>query len=404
MLQKGDVIDGKYRILKIIGNGGMSVVYQAEDIKSGKQYAIKDVARDGRDSKNNMVIQSLAMEGNLLKQLSNPHLPVIYDILETWKSFMLVMDYVEGQSLDKVIKKRGAQPEQNIYDWGIQLCDVLDYLHSQTPPVIYRDMKPANIILQPSGNIVLIDFGTARTEKLGEELSSDTICIGTAGFAAPEQYGGFGQSDARTDIYCLGATLYNLLTGHSPCEPPEGIMPLEYFDASFADSPFDQIIRKCTQGIPGLRYQTAAELRAELERARTGMFKVKGNYEQETWIWQKLKKAGEDTTGLSGLLPWGRDPSIAINSSEAISTPKIPARFKSVRDIYELQRNPRLQKIMITLVISAVIFLTVSAVFVWLGGRRPALIALGCALTAIVSAFVSLLVMYYPMKFKHTDR
>lgn len=400
MLQTGNVIDGKYRILRIIGTGGMSVVYLAEDIKNGKRYAIKDVARDGWDSKNNMVVQSLATEGALLKQLSNPHLPAIYDILEARESFMLVMDYVEGRSLDKVIKESGAQSEQKIYNWGLQVCDVLDYLHSQTPPIIYRDMKPANLILQPSGNIVLIDFGTARTEKLGEELSSDTICIGTAGFAAPEQYGGFGQSDARTDIYCLGATLYNLLTGHSPCEPPEGILPLEYFDAAFANSPIDHIICKCTKGSPGLRYQTAAELRAALECARAGEFETQEISGPAPWVWQKLKRVGENTTGLSGLLPQSRRQSVP----QVTSDPEMPVADEPLQEDHALQRNPLLQKIMIVLVVSAVIFLTVSAVFVRLGGRSPALIALGCALVSIVSAFVSLLAVYHPMKFKHTDR
>lgn len=398
MLHTGTIIANKYRILRIIGNGGMSVVYLAEDIRSRKSYAIKDVARNGQDDSHNMVLQSLATEGNMLKQLSNPHLPGIYDIIEARDSFMLVMDYVEGKSLDIVIKERGAQTEQNIYDWGIQVCDVLEYLHSQTPPIIYRDMKPANIILQPNGNIVLIDFGTARTEKLGEELSSDTICIGTAGFAAPEQYGGFGQSDARTDIYCLGATMYNLLTGHSPCEPPEGILPLEYF--SLADSPLNPIICKCTQGIPGLRYQTAAELRNALVRARAGEPEHQEIPKPAPWIRQKIKRVGEDTTGLSGLLPQenGKIPSTAHIKSDQGTSGSIQ------QENIEPRREPLYRKLMITSVVAAVIFLVVSGIFVWLGGRTPAVIAICLALGFTMFACINLLAIYRLFRSGHTDR
>ena len=109
--------------------------------------------------------------------------------------------------------------------WAKQLCDVLGYLHSQNPPIIYRDMKPANIMLKPDGNVVLIDFGTAREYK--ENNIEDTTCLGTMGYAAPEQFGGMGQTDARTDIYCLGATMYHLVTGMNPCEPPYEIRPSE---------------------------------------------------------------------------------------------------------------------------------------------------------------------------------
>lgn len=143
-----------------------------------------------------------------------------------------------------------------------QLCDVLGYLHSQNPPIIYRDMKPANIMLKPDGNITLIDFGTAREFK--EKNLADTTCLGTMGYAAPEQFGGMGQTDGRTDIYCLGATLYHLVTGKNPCEPPYEIRPIREINPSLSGG-LERIILKCTQPNPANRYQNAAELMYALE-------------------------------------------------------------------------------------------------------------------------------------------
>ena len=311
MLESGTLICGKYEIIRVIGKGGMSVVYLARDYVTGQQYAIKDVERSGQDDNNKVVVQSLAAEGHMLKQLSNPHLPRISDLIEDVNSFMLVMDYVEGESLDRVIQREGPQSPENIYNWCIQICDVFHYLHNQPQPVVYRDMKPANIILQPNGNIMMIDFGTARTQKVGQYMQSDTICIGTEGFAAPEQFGGISQSDARTDIFCLGATIYNMLTGHSPCNPPKGILPLSHFDPALVDTPLDAIIKKCTRMDPNERYQTALELKADLEQARDGGFLSKkgksGFLRKSAWQSQELKGTNGNTSGLSGLLNLGKN-------------------------------------------------------------------------------------------------
>lgn len=111
------------------------------------------------------------------------------------------MDYIEGNPLSSALEESGAQPQNQVIAWAIQLCDVLGYLHAQSPPIIYRDMKPSNIMLKPDGNLTLIDFGTAREFK--EKNLADTVCLGTIGYAAPEQFGRMGQTDARTDIYCL---------------------------------------------------------------------------------------------------------------------------------------------------------------------------------------------------------
>ena len=311
MLEPGTLICARYQVTKLIGRGGMSAVYQAKDIATGKLYAIKDVERNGK-ANNNIVLQSLTTEGRMLKQLDNPHLPKIYDIIENPDSFMLVMDFIEGVSLDKVIERNGPQAIEHVYDWGMQICDVFSYLHGRTPPIVYRDMKPANVILQPNGNIMMIDFGTARTQK-SNYMQSDTICIGTAGFAAPEQFGGLGESTARTDIFCLGATLYNLITGHSPCDNPKGILPLEVWNPQLAGSPLNDIIAKCTRPDPNARYQTALELKNDLYLASIGAFgskRARGKSEalaanKNDWQAQKLKTNGSKSGGLSGLLSFG---------------------------------------------------------------------------------------------------
>lgn len=261
MLEIGSLVDGKYKILNKVGQGGMSVVYLAMNEKANKQWAVKEVRKDGiKDFE--VVKQGLVAETDILKRLSHPNLPSIIDVIDTDESFIIIMDYIQGNSLNKALDEFGAQPQDNVIAWAKQLCDVLGYLHSRTPAIIYRDMKPANIMLKPDGNVTLIDFGTAREYK--EKNLADTTCLGTVGYAAPEQFGGMGQTDARTDIYCLGATLYHLVTGKNPCEPPYEIKPIREVNPSLS-SGFERIILKCTQRDPNDRYQSAAELMYALE-------------------------------------------------------------------------------------------------------------------------------------------
>lgn len=261
MLTIGSVIDGKYKILNKIGQGGMSVVYLAMNEKANKQWAIKEIRKDGvKDFQ--VVKQSLIVETDLLKKLDHPNLPSIVDIIEDDNTFLIVMDYVEGRSLEKELEEYGAQRQDKVIEWAKQLCDVLIYLHSRKPPIIYRDLKPENIMLRPDGKVMLIDFGTAREFK--ERNVSDTVCLGTVGYAAPEQFGGQGQTDARTDIYGLGATLFHLLTGQSPCEPPYEMRPIREIRPELS-SGLEKIILKCVEKDPAQRYQSCEELLYDIE-------------------------------------------------------------------------------------------------------------------------------------------
>ncbi len=261
MLEIGSVIDGKYKILSKVGQGGMSVVYMAINEKANKTWAVKEVRKDGvLDFE--AVKQGLVAETDILKKLDHPNLPSIIDVIDTADSFIIIMDYIQGNPLSRALEEYGAQPQEYVIEWAKQLCDVLGYLHTRQPPIIYRDMKPANIMLKPDGNITLIDFGTAREFK--EKNLADTTCLGTVGYAAPEQFGGMGQTDARTDIYCLGATLYHLVTGCNPSEPPYEIKPIRQINPSLSGG-LERIIQKCTQRNPADRYQSAAELMYALD-------------------------------------------------------------------------------------------------------------------------------------------
>ena len=253
----GSVIDGKYEILKLIGKGGMSEVYLAMDKNLNKQWAVKEIKRQARNRNNEVIVQSAIAEANMMKKLDHPCLPRIVDIINRDDVIYVVMDYIEGEPLNKVLDRYGAQTQDIVIEWAEDLCGVLDYLHAQNPPIIYRDMKPANIMLQPNGNIKLIDFGIAREYK--EQNLEDTVSLGTKGYAAPEQFGGKGQTDRRTDIYCLGVTLYHLLTGKNPCEPPYEIYPIRYWKPELSAG-LENIILKCTQLNPNDRFDSCAEL------------------------------------------------------------------------------------------------------------------------------------------------
>ena len=262
-LQVGDLLYNRFEIMGCIGRGGMSQVYLAMDRHLKKMFAVKELCFD-KFGESEVVMEAMRREADLLKGLSHPAIPSIYDIVDTENSFIIVMDYVEGRSLGNELSECGFFKEEQVIGFARQLGEVLDYLHSRPMPIIYRDMKPANLILQPDGMLKLIDFGTAREYK--ESAVCDTTCLGTVGFAAPEQYGSMGQTDARTDIYNLGATLYHLVTGKNPALPPYEILPIRKINPNLSRG-LEEIIEKCTQKDPEGRYQSAKELLRALERA-----------------------------------------------------------------------------------------------------------------------------------------
>ncbi len=252
----GSLFDGKYKILDTLGKGGMSTVYLAENIKLGTLWAIKQIP------KVSTVKIDTYVEPNILKQLNHPALPRIFDIAEDVDCVYIIVDYIEGIALDRELEKVKCFPEKIVIEWTKQLCDVLFYLHSHTPnPIIYRDMKPSNIILTKEGSIKLIDFGIAREFRPGSD--SDTVYIGTRGYAAPEQFGK-GQTSAASDIYSLGVMLMELLTGKNPNTPPLGLRSVREHDSSLSEG-IENIICRCTREEPGERYRSVKEILIDIE-------------------------------------------------------------------------------------------------------------------------------------------
>ncbi len=266
MVGEGSLIDGKYLVLSEIGRGGMSVVWLSRDVRLNKLWAVKEVGRSALGADGIPVVQTLVREAELLKGLDHPALPRIVDIVEDEDSVVVVMDYVEGESLASVLRSaRGGLPESDVIRWGEDLCDVLSYLHAQEPPIVYRDMKPSNIMLTPRGDVRLIDFGIARRYDLG--ASGDTRVLGTRGYAAPEQFSATSQTDARTDVFGLGMTLRCLVTGTCPSDWSLGRTSIRDWDASLSEG-LDQVLTRATQANPALRYQTAKDMAADLRHYR----------------------------------------------------------------------------------------------------------------------------------------
>lgn len=247
-----------YEIQSVIGRGGMSTVYLAEHKRLHNRWAVKEVR------KQQGVRFDFLAESNILKRLQHPMLPRIVDIFEDDTTICIVEDYVQGISLQDYIKHQHRIDEALGIQWLRDLCEVLDYLHTQKPhPIIYRDMKPTNIMLQEDGRLKLIDFGIAREYK--QESQGDTTYIGTKGYAAPEQFGK-AQTDARTDIYSLGVTMYHLLTGKSPYEPPYQFVPARQLNPALSYG-IEHILNKCVQPEPGDRYQSVPELLNDLNHS-----------------------------------------------------------------------------------------------------------------------------------------
>lgn len=262
MLEVGYLLDGKYKILNEIGRGGMSVVYLALNERANKTWAVKEVRKDGGNY-SAVVRQNLVEETEMLKRLHHPNLPSIIDVIDQDDSFIIVMDYIEGNSLQYLLDNKGRQAPDSVLEWSKQLCDVLGYLHSRRPPIIYRDMKPANVMLRPSGDVSLIDFGTAREYKIAG--TGDTTWLGTIGYAAPEQFGRMGQTDARTDIYNLGATMFHLITGMAPAGQETLVHPIGEVMPQYAGSGLEAVILKCCRYYPKDRFQSCSELMFALD-------------------------------------------------------------------------------------------------------------------------------------------
>lgn len=263
MPEIGQTLAQRYKICRKLGQGGSAQVYLAYDRKSGRYRALKEIKAFG-GGKNQGAAQQ---EAELIARLKYPYFPEILEILKTSEAEYIVMEYLEGETLGSRLRRLGPQPWQEVRRWGMDLCLMLGYLHGCNPPLIYRDMKPDNVIIQPGDNLRLIDFG-AVVKCQGERQQG--ILLGTRGYAAPEQYDSGRQVDARTDIYGLGITLYQLLTGVAPDRFSDG-EPYASHRKKLLPRKVDRILRGCILKEPERRYKDCEELRQVLMTCQSGI-------------------------------------------------------------------------------------------------------------------------------------
>lgn len=261
------MLQNRYRIQHKIGGGGMGEVYLAEDTRlPGRQCAIKRMSPAQLAPRDrNWIINAFQQEAQMLANLRHEGLTSVTDFFAERGDWYLVMDYVKGETLEKRLERarKGRLPLDEVLNITRQLCDVLEYLHEQNPTVVFRDLKPANVMLTPEGKVKLIDFGIARFFKPGQ--TKDTMNLGTPGYAAPELYGGLGQSAPPTDIYGLGVLMHQMVTGHDPTtNPTPFFLPPPGDLLSGLPQNVEEVILRATRVQPDLRFQSVRELRQAL--------------------------------------------------------------------------------------------------------------------------------------------
>jgi serine/threonine-protein kinase len=264
LLSPNTLLAGRYLVLRKIAQGGFGAVYQASDRRlPGKLWAVKEMsdAVITDPAERQRAISAFLQEAQILVSLDHSNIPKVIDSFDQAGKHYLVMEYVDGNTLETLLTARGHPfTEAEVRSWLDQLCSALAYLHSRHPPVIFRDLKPENIMLDRSSQIKLIDFGIARFFKPGK--AKDTALLGTLGYAPPEQYGQ-GQTDARSDIYALGATLHRLLTCHDPTSTPFNLPPVRSLNSGISQT-IERMINRALQPDPRNRWRSVDEIRATL--------------------------------------------------------------------------------------------------------------------------------------------
>lgn len=261
VLPDDTLLKAGYR-LQFLAAGGMSVAYRAT--RDSRTYIVKEAAAS--EPRN---VMALTQEKSTLERLDHPAIGRAVDLFEEDGYFYLVLDYVDGDDLESLVppEPEGFLSETQVLDWAFQLCDVLEYLHRQTPPVIYRDLKPRNIILDRDGRIHLVDFGIARVFKNARQC--DTLPMGSALFASPEHYGS-AQTDQRSDIFTLGATIHYLLTGGRDAgQDAFTYTPIREINPQVSTA-LEQVVSTAVAIEPGRRFATVSEMRRALTACATG--------------------------------------------------------------------------------------------------------------------------------------
>ena len=298
-LKPGVTLQNRYLIQSVLGVGGMGSVYKARDMhfpNVTKLVAVKEIINLADPSMRELVLRTFEREANLLAELNHPSIPKVYDYFTQNDKSFLVMEYIDGKDLEAYLNDTtGLLNEETVVEWAIQLCDVLSYLHNHKPePVIFRDMKPSNVMLDHHNHVRLIDFGIARGFQAGQKGTM----IGTEGYSPPEQYR--GEASPAGDIYALGATVHHLLTRQDPrVEPP----------FSFSDRP----IRKVN---PAVSIELEAIINASLNYNPAERF-PSAQAMKEALITMRRAKTGVLTNPLIGAAPTGVAPAAAVGAAKA---------------------------------------------------------------------------------------
>lgn len=269
-LNKGDVLQARYRIVSRLGQGGMGAVYRAWDTRLEVPVALKEMTpQPGLDDAALMQLrQQFRQEATVVAQLSHPQLVSVTDFFEEGGNAYLVMNFVAGESLSDLIQRVGALPEPQVLAWANALLDALTYCHSRG--VIHRDIKPQNVIIQPNGQPVLVDFGLVKLWN-PQDVRTRTAMrgLGTPEYAPPEQYDAGGHTDPRSDLYSLAATLYQALTGQAPPTAtqrivnPAVLLPVRHWNPQVSPA-LEAVLLRALELRPEARYQSAQEMRAAL--------------------------------------------------------------------------------------------------------------------------------------------
>jgi len=266
---QGDVIKNRYRILKRIGGGGQAYVYLAEDTETNRKAVVK-VLRFQSFSKRHrdQELKLFSREAEIFGKFSHSLLPVLYDFISENGRHYIIEEYIEGKSLEAILRSNThAMKSGEVLSFLSQMLDLLKLLHSQDPPIIVRDIKPGNVVIDKEGNPHLVDFTIAREHKPGK---SDTVRMGSPGYAPPEQYK--GMTDPRSDIYSLGATAYQMITRFDPSNKPFALPGIRNLNPG-ADRKLEAIIKKAISMDPDDRYQTAEEMKLDVDKAYSAIQK-----------------------------------------------------------------------------------------------------------------------------------
>lgn len=253
MLNSGDILDEKYEVIKTLGQGGMSTVYLCKNIRLRNLWAIKEVNKELKGC------MDFLAEPNILKNLNHPGIPRVVDIFYRQDNLYIVEDYIEGETLENYINRNRPIDKREMCKIVLSIGDIVSYLHSFNPPIIYRDLKPSNIMITSNSKVVLIDFGISRLYK--EDGNKDTVYMGSKGYAAPEQYG-TEQTCRQTDIYGLGAVMYFIVNGKAPSTLFEPLKDESYGEK--IDGKLKAIIQKAMQIDIDNRYCSIDELQQEI--------------------------------------------------------------------------------------------------------------------------------------------